>query len=162
MGFEVDKSEKLNVNGQTDWNRVGFVNGSGTTTERTNYIFKEKISKPGIYLYRLKQIDFDGTVAYSPEVEIDVTGPREYALYQNYPNPFNPTTTIKFALPVKTNLVIAVYNSIAEKVSELFKGELDEGYHEVEFNAASLSSGIYFYRLESDSYVDVKKMILLK
>jgi hypothetical protein len=162
MGFEVEKSEKLNVNGQTDWNKVGFVNGSGTTTERTNYIFKEKISKPGICLYRLKQIDFDGTVAYSPEVEIDVTGPREYALYQNYPNPFNPTTTIKFALPVKTNLVIAVYNSIAEKVSELFKGELDEGYHEVEFNAASLSSGIYFYRFESDAYVDVKKMILLK
>ena len=162
MGFEVEKSEKSNVIGQTDWNKVGFVDGFGTTTERTNYIFKEKISKPGIYLYRLKQIDFDGTVAYSPEVEIDVTGPREYALYQNYPNPFNPTTTIKFALPVKTNLVIAVYNSIAEKVSELFKGELDEGYHEVEFNAASLSSGIYFYRFESDSYVDVKKMILLK
>ena len=162
MGFDVERSEKLNVNGDTDWNKVGFVNGSGTTTERTDYMFKEKISKPGTYFYRLKQIDFDGTVSYSPEVEIDVTGPKEFALFQNYPNPFNPTTTIKFALAEKTELMIAVYNSLGEKVAEVFNGELEQGYHEVEFQAATLSSGIYFYRFESKKFVSVKKMIILK
>jgi len=161
MGFEVERNEILN-GAKTDWNKVGFVNGSGTTTERMNYIFKEKISKPGIYLYRLKQFDFDGTVAYSPEVEIDVTAPQEFALFQNYPNPFNPTTTIKFALAEKTELMIAVYNSLGEKVDQVFSGELDEGYHEVEFSAETHSSGIYFYRFESQKFVSVKKMIILK
>ena len=81
---------------------------------------------------------------------------------QNYPNPFNPATTIRFTLPVKTDILIAVYNSIGEKVAEAFKGEMDEGYHEVNFDASNLSSGVYFYRFESKKFVDVKKMVLTK
>lgn len=87
---------------------------------------------------------------------------KSYELSQNYPNPFNPSTTIKFALPVKTNLVIAVYNLIGEKVAEVFKGELEEGYHEVKFDAVSLPSGVYFYRFESDHFNAVKKMVIMK
>ena len=83
-------------------------------------------------------------------------------MYQNYPNPFNPSTTIKFALPEKTNLVIAVYNTLGEKAAELFRGEIEQGYHEIEFNAASLPSGVYFYRFESENYNAVRKMILLR
>jgi hypothetical protein len=81
---------------------------------------------------------------------------------QNYPNPFNPATTIRFSLPVKTDMVISVYNSIGEKVAEVFKGEMEEGYHEVKFDASNLSSGVYFYRFESTQFVDVKKMVLLR
>ncbi|MDZ7625490.1 MAG: T9SS type A sorting domain-containing protein [Ignavibacteriaceae bacterium] len=110
----------------------------------------------------MKQIDFDGTVSYSEEIEIDVTGPKEFTLYQNYPNPFNPSTTIKFALPERTNIEIAVYNSLGEKVADVLKSELSEGYHEVNFSASNLSSGIYFYRLESEKFVSVKKMIIIK
>jgi hypothetical protein len=83
-------------------------------------------------------------------------------LYQNYPNPFNPSTTIKFALPEKTNVGLSVYNSLGQKVADVFRGELDEGYHEIEFRASNLSSGIYFYRLESGKFVSVKKMIIIK
>jgi hypothetical protein len=107
-------------------------------------------------------MDFDGTTSYSSEVEVEVKGPKEFALYQNYPNPFNPTTTIKFALPEKANVELSVYNSLGEKVADVFSGELGEGYHEVEFSASNLSSGIYFYRLESEKFVNVKKMIILK
>ncbi len=120
----------------------------------------------------MKQIDFDGTPTFSSEIKVDVNGPVEFALMQNYPNPFNPATTIRFTLPVKTNLVIAVYNSIGEKVAEAFKGELEEGYHEVVFsaiggsassgNASSLPSGVYFYRFESEQFAAVKKMLLIK
>jgi hypothetical protein len=166
-GFEIQRSI------QTDkWNVLGFVDGNGTTTEISRYSFKDRIKKPGTYKYRLKQIDFDGSIEYSPEIEVDVNGPTEFSLYQNYPNPFNPSTTIKFALPEKADLIIAVYNSLGEKVAEAFKGELEEGYHEVVFsaiggsasggNASSLPSGVYFYRLESEQFIAVKKMLLIK
>ncbi len=117
QGFEIERSQKSNlpdgkagVKSQTDWAKISFVEGRGTTTELTDYSYKDKITNPGNYVYRLKQIDFDGTVSYSEEIEIDVTGPKEFTLYQNYPNPFNPTTTIKFALPVDSRVKINVYN----------------------------------------------------
>jgi hypothetical protein len=161
-GFEVQKSQKSKVKSQTDWLTVSFVEGNGTTTEVNEYIYRDKIEKPGSYYYRLKQIDFDGTTTYSPEIEVDITRPTEFTLMQNYPNPFNPATTIRFTIPVKTDLVIAVYNSLGEKVSDLFKGEMEVGYHQVKFDASNLSSGVYFYRFESKQFVDVKKMVLTK
>ena len=161
-GFEIEKTVKSKNKSQSDWTKVQFVEGKGTTTERSSYVYNEKVTSAGTYVYRLKQIDFDGTVSYSPEVEVGITGPKEFSLYQNYPNPFNPATTIKFALPEKTNLVISVYNLVGEKVAEVFKGELDGGYHEVSFNASALSSGVYFYRFESNKFSSVKKMLLLR
>jgi hypothetical protein len=161
MGFEVERNEILN-GGKTDWNEVGFVNGSGTTTERMKYIFKEKISKPGTYLYRLKQFDFDGTVAYSPEVEIDVTAPQEFALFQNYPNPFNPVTTIKFSLPKQADVKLVVYNMVGQVVDEIINKTMEKGYHEVQFDAGDYASGVYYYRLKTSEFTSVKKMLLLK
>jgi len=89
-------------------------------------------------------------------------GVKSFALLQNYPNPFNPSTTIKFALPVKTNLSLNVYSTLGEKVAELFKGEMEEGYHEMMFNASGLSSGVYFYKIESENFNATKKLMLLK
>ncbi|MGB5529149.1 MAG: T9SS type A sorting domain-containing protein, partial [Ignavibacteriaceae bacterium] len=160
-GFEVERASSTTTPVQ-DWSKISFVEGRGTTTEKMDYIYKDKLTQPGTYVYRLKQIDFDGTVSYSPEVEVEVIGPKEFALFQNYPNPFNPSTTIKFALPEKTNIALSVYNSLGEKVADVFSGELGEGYHEIEFTASNLSSGIYFYRLESEKFVSVKKMIIIK
>ncbi len=161
-GYQIEKREKSNVKDQTEFSSVGFVSGKGTTTEKTFYSYSDKNEKPGTYLYRLKQIDFDGTFSYSNEIEVEVTGPKDFALYQNYPNPFNPSTTIKFALPVKTNLSLSVYNTLGEKIAEIFNGELEEGYHEMMFNASGLSSGIYFYKIESKNFNSTKKLMLLK
>jgi len=161
-GFEIQKSEKSIVNGQTIWEKVTFVDGSGTTTGVTNYTYNDKVVKPGTYFYRLKQIDFNGTTTYSSEIKVVVNWQAEFVLMQNYPNPFNPATTIRFTLPVKTDMVIAVYSSIGEKIAEVFKDEMEEGYHEVMFDASNLSSGVYFYSFESKQFVDVKKMILLR
>jgi hypothetical protein len=156
-GFEIEK-----LSAENTWKMIGYVPGFGTTTEPKSYSFTDDKTSAGIYKYRLKQIDFDGRVNYSSEVELEVTGPKDFALYQNYPNPFNPFTTIKFALPVKASVEIAVYNSLGEKITDLFSGELDSGFHEVEFNATNLSSGIYFYRMASEEFVSVKKMIIIK
>ena len=161
-GFEVERSQKSGVRSQNEWARISFIEGKGTSTEKTDYTYKDKFIKPGNYVYRLKQIDFDGTVTYSSEIEIEVSGPKDFTLYQNYPNPFNPSTTIKFTLPVNTNLIIAVYNLLGEKVAEVFNGELEAGYHEVEFNAVNIPSGVYFYRFESELFNAVKKMVIMK
>jgi predicted nucleotidyltransferase len=88
--------------------------------------------------------------------------PAEYELNQNFPNPFNPNTTIRFSLPQTTQLKINLYNMLGEQVATLAEGMYEAGYHKVVFNTSSLPSGTYIYRLESNDFVQVKKMILLK
>ena len=88
--------------------------------------------------------------------------PDKHILYQNYPNPFNPLTNIKFGLPKAENVVIDIYNILGQKVMRLFSGPKSAGYHIIEFNAGSFPSGVYFYRLETESYQKVSKMVLLK
>jgi hypothetical protein len=160
-GFEVERASSKTKPIQ-EWNKIGYVPGFGTTTEPKTYSFADENISSGVYIYRLKQIDFDGSVNFSNEVEIEISGPKDFALYQNYPNPFNPSTTIKFALPEKANVQLTIFNSLGEKVAELFEGELDEGYHEVNFDASMFSSGIYLYQLQAKDHVSVKKMLLLK
>ncbi len=86
----------------------------------------------------------------------------KYSLAQNYPNPFNPTTKIKFSIPEQTNLTLKVYNTIGQEVATLINGEIAAGNHEVDFNASALSSGVYFYKIQSNSYTATRKMILIK
>lgn len=88
--------------------------------------------------------------------------PERYALSQNHPNPFNPTTIIKFALPEKVHVKIAVYNTLGEKVAELVNQELAAGYHQTEFNALRYASGVYFYVMEAGAFKDLKKMLIVK
>lgn len=93
--------------------------------------------------------------------------PNSFSLYQNYPNPFNPLTTIHYALSTGGNITLKVYNILGEEVATLLNNEaMEEGLHEVQFDASRLSSGVYFYRLtsasESKTFVDVKKMVLMK
>lgn len=86
----------------------------------------------------------------------------KYSLNQNYPNPFNPTTTIKYSLAAKTNVNLTVYNVLGSKVAILANGIQNAGEHEVQFNAAKLSSGIYLYELKAGNFTQIRKMILLK
>jgi flagellar hook assembly protein FlgD len=85
-----------------------------------------------------------------------------FSLGQNYPNPFNPTTTIRFSLPEPTQLKINIYNILGEQVKTIAEGIYETGYYKVTFDATSLPSGTYIYRLESNEFVDTKKMILIK
>ncbi|MGK9477829.1 T9SS type A sorting domain-containing protein [Melioribacter sp. OK-6-Me] len=88
--------------------------------------------------------------------------PKTYTLEQNYPNPFNPTTTIKFSVPKKSNVKITIYDLLGRFVHQLVNAEYDPGVYSVQFNAANLSSGVYFYRIEADDFISVKKLMLLK
>lgn len=88
--------------------------------------------------------------------------PTEFALMQNFPNPFNPTTNIKFALPKESNVTLKIYNILGEEVANLINQVMPAGYHTYNFDATRLSSGMYIYRIEAGSFVQVKKMLLMK
>jgi hypothetical protein len=88
--------------------------------------------------------------------------PTEYALYQNYPNPFNPATKIRYSIPKSSFVQLKVYDLLGNEIKSLVKEQQSAGYHEVEFNAGNLSSGIYFYRLQTDNFSVSKKLILMK
>lgn len=90
------------------------------------------------------------------------TNPFEFRLSQNYPNPFNPNTVISYSLPADGMVSLKVFNTLGQQVAELVNNVQNAGGHNVEFNAQDLSSGIYYYRLEAGSFVDTKKMILVK
>jgi hypothetical protein len=88
--------------------------------------------------------------------------PETYALTQNYPNPFNPATQINFSVPQASMVKITVYDIVGREVEVLVREYLEAGNYKTDWNAASYSSGIYFYRMETNSFAQVKKMILMK
>ncbi len=164
QGFEIQR-KSLN----SEFQKIGYVSGFGTTTESKSYSYSDFNLEAGQYIYRLKQIDFDGTFEYSNEIEVDINlTPNEYSLYQNYPNPFNPSTTIKFALPSTSNVKVEIFNMLGESVGILSDGIKEAGYHNVTWNAPNVASGIYFYSIQAKSlegtkdFSSVKKMLMVK
>lgn len=161
-GFEVEKYDGAK------WNKVSFVTGSGTTTDKHNYSFREELNGGQVVLrYRLKQMDFDGAYKYSKEIEFKSNIPVSYSIEQNFPNPFNPTTMIRFSVPVDASVKIKLYNMLGEETAVLLNGQRPAGTHELLFNAANYSSGIYLYSIEATGkdntfFKSVKKMTLVK
>ncbi|MFI5406101.1 MAG: T9SS type A sorting domain-containing protein [Nitrososphaerales archaeon] len=165
-GFEIERLKDSKIEKLQDWERIGFVEGKGTTTEIQSYSFTDK-PDPGIYKYRLKQIDYDGTFAYSSEIEVEVKAPNVFSLEQNFPNPFNPTTKIKYTIPEdvrseKQEVLLKVYDVLGNEISILVNELKTAGSYEVEFEGSKIPSGIYFYQLKANSFVETKKMVLLK
>ncbi len=154
-GNEINDEEKY-------WEKIGFVKGVGNSNSPKKYNYTDKNLSGGSYfVYRLKQIDIDGTFEYSSEVEIEVL-PTKYELNQNYPNPFNPMTTIKFSLPERGKVQLEIYNMIGERIAILINKEMEAGYHSINFDASNLSSGVYFYRINTKNFNKVRKMLLVK
>lgn len=88
--------------------------------------------------------------------------PEVFSLNQNYPNPFNPSTKIQFSLPKASNTKLIIYNLLGAEVSELVSGDLQPGIYEIEWNAGEYASGIYFYKLLTNDFIETKRMILMK
>lgn len=161
-GFEVQRR----IDG-SEYTKLGFVEGKGTITEPQIYMFTDKLLIAGKYYYRLAQIDLDGKINYSDELEVDVKPPVKFSLSQNYPNPFNPSTRIDFSLPVKATVQLKVFDILGQEVVNLVNSELDAGYHFAILNSANLSSGVYIYSIEAKgidgkNFKESKKMILSK
>nr|MBP9583569.1 PQQ-dependent sugar dehydrogenase [Ignavibacterium sp.] len=162
-GFEIQRSK----NG-SDYQTIFFIGGNGTTTNRNVYSYIDESVNFGVYYYRLKQIDFDGTIEYLKAVSVDLGLPKTFMLEQNYPNPFNPSTKIKWQSPISGWQTIKIYDLLGNEVATLVNEFVEAGNHEVEFNTGegsrqlTLTSGIYFYQLKADNFTATKKMILLR
>ncbi len=162
-GFEIQRCQTTDMNGLTKWIYVGFVPGSGTTFEAQDYSFIDHNLFSGRYLYRLKQINFDGSFEFSSTIDIEIPVPNKSSLYQNYPNPFNPETSIDYAIGDDTNVSIKLDDITGREVKELVNEKKQAGYYTIKLKADNLSSGIYFYRISTNSgYSETKKLMLLK
>jgi hypothetical protein len=158
-GFQVERKTE----NSTNWDNIGFVEGHGTTTETQFYSFIDRGIEAGSYSYRLKQIDFDGSFTYHELAEVvEIGSPQIFSLSQNYPNPFNPSTMINWQVPVESHVSLKVFDILGNEVATLVDEVKQAGEYEVEFNAASVPSGVYFYRLQAGDFVDTKRMMLLK
>ena len=136
--------------------------GNGTTTEPKSYSFRDNNVTEGIYKYRLKQIDFDGSYKYSKVLKVKINGSAKYDLEQNFPNPFNPSTTINYQIPQTGFVTLKVYDILGKEVETLVKEPKNQGRYTVNFNASGLASGIYIYQIRVNDYVSSKQMLLLK
>ncbi|MCD4735973.1 MAG: T9SS type A sorting domain-containing protein [Bacteroidales bacterium] len=149
-------------------NNSGLIPGAGTTTEPTNYQFTDEydVIVGQTYWYWLEAVEVDGfTTSYGP-VGVTIEGegnapqlPTATYLNSNYPNPFNPSTKIELSVKEGENGIFTIYNSKGQ-ILETHKYEAGE--YDYNWNASQYGSGIYFYKLESQSYTETKKMIMLK
>ena len=144
------------------WEKIGFMAGSGTTTDPESYSYSDINVTAGNYFYRLKQIDFNGASSYSTEIQVEVNAPSQFILAQNYPNPFNPATTINYQIPKTMFVTLKVYDILGREVAILVNQYRQAGKYETKFNAEHLPGGVYFYQLIAGDYTNTKRMILLK
>lgn len=159
-GFDIERKKAEN----NSWSKVAFVSGIGNSNSEKEYSITDTKLNTGKYSYRLKQIDYNGNYTYYDlKNEVEVGVPSRFNLSQNYPNPFNPSSKIdvEFAQDVKADLV--VYDLTGKEVLSAFKNKsFNAGYYTFSLNGTSLSTGVYFYRLSSDKFTDIKKMVMIK
>lgn len=179
----------LERNTNTQWKEIAFINGGGNSNHLNIYQYLDDFTKffyKGNVIYRLKQMNYDGTYIYSDSKEIEVDfAPQDYSLSQNYPNPFNPGTKIKYTIPTspltpspyqgerhgERFVTLKVYDILGNEITTLVNEIQPAGSYEVEFNVdqfnvkksnRAIVSGIYFYRLQAENYTETRKMILIK
>jgi hypothetical protein len=168
-GFEVERA----ANEPRGYTLIpgSFIAGHGTTIVPHEYVFTDSSATPGVWYYRLRQIDLDGADTHYEAIRISVGAPASvpggqlptaFALHQNYPNPFNPVTTIRFELPVPSPVRLTVHDILGREVATLLNTTAAAGSHEVTFEASGLASGTYMYRLQAGGFVRVKRLMVVK
>lgn len=145
----------------------GVVGGGGAELMGANYGVRGTVGQGGVGT--TSSDNFEGKVGYwhlpgsSPTgIEQSPPTPEAFSLEQNYPNPFNPMTTIRFALPKRSHVTLRVYDVKGRVVTTLVDREMEAGVHREHFDAGGLSSGVYFYRIETNGFVQSRKLVVLK
>ena len=158
-GFDIERKSSNGV-----WAKIGFVAGSGTSSSLHTYTYSDNVDQAGLYEYRIKQIDKNGTFKYSSTMQLEVGSVlKTLSLGSNYPNPFNPSTSIEFSVPTDGRAALKVYNMLGQQVATLFDGLATAGkMMKVTFDASRLTSGVYFSRLEVGGHALVNRMLFMK
>lgn len=161
LGFDIER-----VSSNTEWTKIGFIEGSGNSSTPTTYNFTDSnIDELKNIKYRLKQIDFDGSYEYSPDIEIsleDTPVLDGFILQNNYPNPFNPSTTITYQIQNEAITTLKIFDVSGREISTLVNENKKPGIYKVEFNGYGLTSGVYFCQITSGSDIQMIKMLLMK
>jgi hypothetical protein len=144
---------------------IDISNYTGDTNENITFRFRLKSDSEGqldgVYIDDISiYVSKNSNLTYSEYVIKNL--PSHINLSQNYPNPFNPSTTIKYSLPHQSNVTLKVFDVLGSKVTTLVNKVQSQGNYEVEFDGAELTSGIYFYRLQSGDFVETRKMLFMK
>jgi hypothetical protein len=166
-GFDIERRQILSENIFSDWQKISFTEGHGTSNISNRYIYIDSKQKAGIYQYRLKQIDYSGSYEYYfLEQDVSISLPENFSLSQNYPNPSNPNSKINFELPVKGKVTLKVYDILGKEVKTILNDILEANYYSVDFDGSNLASGVYFYRLDAagdgQHFSRTVKLILVK
>lgn len=162
-GFEVQRCERSADGFQT----ISFLPSHGSTIVPRHYRYIDKNLAAGQYFYRLEQIDFDGAVEFSETLEVNVGVIRQFSLSQNHPNPFNSATAIRFHLPEAGKVALIIYNISGQEVIRLVDGRLPSGSHVVAWDGKNsegetVGSGIYYYKLNTPTDSQLRRMVLLR
>jgi hypothetical protein len=164
-GFSVMRSAECGVRSACDapWEEMAFVDGHGTTEVEQSYQFQITDLEPGRHSFRLKQIDYDGTFAYSPEVEVVVEMAERFVMEAAYPNPFNPEATFRFAVSRAQTVDVSLYDLLGRRVEVLWRGEAEAGRMEaVRIDGSGLPSGVYLVRAVGEGFVETQRVSLIK
>jgi len=162
-GWEIEKSKvDEKTNKPSVWEKIGFVKGSGNSNSPKEYTFVDEKVLYGYYVYRLKQIDNDGSYSYSNELRIMVGNKPQVYDVKNYPNPFNPQTVIRFDIPKASKVKLQVFNVLGQLVETLVDEYMKAGVYERIFDGSRLASGIYTTVLQAEGVNVVRKMQLIK
>ena len=158
-GFEVQYRRGQ----EAEFLNAGFVQGAGTTTEVQRYRYRLEDLPPGQHAFRLKQIDFDGSVQYSAEVTLEISLPTQYHLSGAYPNPFNPQTQFELVVQEDQRVRAEVYNLLGQRVGVLYDDAIQAGaLTRLTFEANGLASGSYLLRVQGERFTATRKMTLVK
>jgi hypothetical protein len=165
-GFEIQRiSKNVEADGHPPdvWQILDFVEGYGTTDEAQTYSYRVDELAPGTHRFRLKQIDYDGTHEYSPEVEVAVGVAGTYRMSAAYPNPFNPQTSFSLAVARAQQVEIAVYDVLGRRVEVLFDGEMAANQSRAfVWKARDRPSGLYFIRVIGERFAETRQVTLVK
>ena len=160
-GFEVEATAR--AEGEEDtWQRLGFVEGAGTTSREQSYRFRTKSLPPGPHTFRLRQLDYDGTATYSAEVELSLGLPNAFGLDAAAPNPLSTSARIAYRLPRAQHVRLVVYDALGREVARLVDAPQEAGRHAATLDAGALAPGVYFYRLEAGAHAAVRRMVVAR
>jgi spore germination protein YaaH len=162
FGWEIERAEPLKNKDSLEWEKLDFVIGSVSSNSLKHYSFIDRNVSSGIYYYRLKQINLDGSFEYSDKIEIMVKNLKEEIELSNYPNPFNSFTIIEFYINKPDRVRLSIFNLLGEEIKVLLDEFKESGKYKINFDADDLSSGVYIYKLEAGSQIVTRKMILLR
>jgi hypothetical protein len=162
-GFDIERQFTDLKGNISQWELVTFVEGKGNSNISNKYSYTDSRLNTGKYNYRLKQVDFNGNFERFDLAEDILIGiPKHSGVSQNYPNPFNPETSIDYTVSTAGNISVIVYDITGKEVKQIVNEFKQEGYYTTGFDASSLASGIYFYRVIMPGFSEVKKMLVVK